>query len=75
VHLEVARAHRRRGLGRALVRHAGAVARDAGCTDAIVSQTAATIPFYERLGLTLERSLPDVGFYLPYVPQPRPRPG
>ena len=68
VHLEVARAHRRRGLGRALVRHAGAVARDADCTDAIVSQTAATIPFYERLGLTLEQSLPDVGYYLPYEP-------
>jgi GNAT superfamily N-acetyltransferase len=70
VHLKVARGHRRRGLGRTLARHAGAVARDAGCTDAIVSQTAATIPFYERLGLTLERSLGDVGYFLPYDPRP-----
>jgi GNAT superfamily N-acetyltransferase len=64
VHLEVARAQRRKGLGRALVRHAASVARDAGCADAIVSPTAATIPFYERLGLTLERSLGDREYFL-----------
>jgi GNAT superfamily N-acetyltransferase len=65
-HLHVARRHRRTGLARALVRHAGAVARDDdGCTDAIVSMTAATIPFYERLGMTLENAAPDVWYYLP----------
>jgi GNAT superfamily N-acetyltransferase len=67
VHLHVARHHRRRGLARALVRHAGAVARDEGCTDAIVSPTAATIPFYERLGFTLETCAPDVWYYLPFA--------
>jgi GNAT superfamily N-acetyltransferase len=65
VHMHVARHHRRTGLARALVRHAGAVARDEGCTDAIVSMTDATIPFYERLGLTLERCAPDAWYYLP----------
>jgi GNAT superfamily N-acetyltransferase len=65
VHMHVAKHHRRTGLATTLVRHAGAVARDEGCSDAIVSMTAATIPFYERLGMTLERCAPDVWFYLP----------
>jgi GNAT superfamily N-acetyltransferase len=70
VHANVARQHRRTGLARALLRHAGAVARDQCCTHAIVSPTAATVPFYERLGFTLENCAPDVWYYLPLADEP-----
>lgn len=65
VHLHVARPHRRRGLGRILVEHALHTAHQAGCTDAIVSPTAATVTFYERFGFQLERSAPGHWWYLP----------
>jgi GNAT superfamily N-acetyltransferase len=65
VTLEVASAHRLRGIGRALARHALREGRAAGCTLAILGPTPATVPFYAALGFTLERSLPDRSFYLP----------
>lgn len=65
VHLRVDRAQRRRGLATMLVRHALAVAGDAGCTHAVLAPTAASVAFYERLGFTLERSRPDRWYYLP----------
>jgi len=61
VHLSVAPAHRRRGIGRELVL---AALRDAGgCDLAILAPTPATIPFYARLGFTLYRSAPRRVFY------------
>jgi GNAT superfamily N-acetyltransferase len=56
--LAVAPEWRRRGLGRALVRH---VAR--GLT--LLAPTPATIPFYEGLGFRLLRFPPDRTFYTP----------
>ena len=64
-HLAVDRAHRRRGLAAQLMKHALAVARSDGCKHAVLAPTAATIPFYERLGFRLERSRPDHWYYLP----------
>ena len=65
VHLGVGREHRRGGLARVLIRHAVAAGRRDGCTHAVLAPAAATVPFYERLGFTLERSRPDRWFYLP----------
>ncbi|HJY26355.1 MAG TPA: GNAT family N-acetyltransferase [Actinomycetes bacterium] len=48
-----------------LMKHALAVARSDGCTHAVLPPTAATIPFYERLGFRLERLRPDHWYYLP----------
>ena len=56
--LAVAPQWRRRGLGRALVRHVSS-----GQT--LLSPTAATIPFYAALGFRLLRYPPDRAFYLP----------
>jgi GNAT superfamily N-acetyltransferase len=57
--LAVAPAWRRRGLGRALVRHA----LPAGSL-ALLSPTPATIPFYDALGFRLVRFPPDRTFYI-----------
>lgn len=65
VHLHVDRTQRRRGFARTLLRHVAAVHNRQGCVDAIISPTLATIPFYERLGFTLERSRTDSCYYLP----------
>ncbi len=65
VRLGVGREHRRGGLARALIRHAVAAGRHDGCTHAVLAPAPATVPFYERLGFTLERSRPDRWFYLP----------
>jgi GNAT superfamily N-acetyltransferase len=64
--LHVAPQHRRRGIARALVRHALTHGRDDGCTHAVLAPTPSSIAFYERLGFALERSLPDREFYLPF---------
>jgi GNAT superfamily N-acetyltransferase len=64
-HLRVDRACRRRGLATQLMKHALAVARNGGCTHAVLAPTRATVPFYERLGFRLERSRPDHWYYLP----------
>lgn len=66
VNLEVARGHRRTGIGRALVRHALAEGARAGCALALLGPTPATVPFYEALGFTLYRCLPDRVFYSPF---------
>lgn len=46
----VHRHHQRQGVGTALVNHATAVARDAGCYKVILDCFDALVPFYERLG-------------------------
>lgn len=65
-HLQVDRAHRRRGIATMLLNHALAMGRSDGCTHAVLAPTAATVSFYERLGFRLERSRPDRWYYLPY---------
>lgn len=65
LHLFVQPDHRRRGVGRKLVRHALAVAADAGCTHVALDPTAATVPFYERIGFTLEPLPDDRAFHVP----------
>ena len=56
---------RRRGIGRALVLHALRAASAAGCTAVTIGPTPATVPFYEALGLSLERYPPDRCYYTP----------
>ncbi|MBV8734262.1 MAG: ankyrin repeat domain-containing protein [Solirubrobacterales bacterium] len=56
---------RRRGIGRALVLHALDAAAAAGSTIATIGPTPATVPFYEALGMTLERYPPDRCYYTP----------
>ena len=56
---------RRRGIGRALVLHALRAAAAAGCTAATIGPTPATVPFYDALGLALERYPPDRCYYTP----------
>jgi GNAT superfamily N-acetyltransferase len=63
--LGVARAERRAGIGRALVVDALREGARGGCSLALLSPTPATVPFYEALGFTLVRELPDRAFYLP----------
>lgn len=60
VDLWVAPAARRRGVGSALA--LGAVAAS-GAGLAVLAPTPATVPFYERLGFTLEASPPDRVYY------------
>ncbi len=69
VHLEVRRAMRRQGHAATLVSHAAAIGSADGCTDALLAPTAATVPFYQRLGFELERSRPDHWYYLPSRPK------
>ena len=56
---------RRRGIGRALLLHALRAAAAAGCAAATIGPTPATVPFYEALGLALERYPPDRCYYTP----------
>lgn len=63
--LEVDTGERRRGIGRALVLHALREGTAAGSTAATIGPTPATVPFYEALGLTLERYPPDRCYYTP----------
>ena len=63
--LGVVPAERRAGIGRALVLDALREAASGGCSVALLSPTPATVPFYEALGFTLMRELPDRVFYLP----------
>jgi len=56
---------RRCGIGRALVLHALRAAAAAGCTAVTIGPTPATVPFYEALGLALERYPPDRCYYTP----------
>jgi len=63
--LAVDAAERRRGIGRALVLHALGEAAAAGCAVATIAPTPATVPFYEALGLMLERYPPDRCYYTP----------
>jgi len=65
VELGVSPAARRRGIAAALVRHALADGRAAGCTVAIVAPTRATLLFYERLGFAQHRFPPNRTFYTP----------
>jgi GNAT superfamily N-acetyltransferase len=65
VELAVASQERRGGVGRALVLHALRAAAAAGCTTATIAPTPATVPFYEAIGLTLERYAPDRCYYTP----------
>lgn len=65
VELRVDAPARRRGLARTLLRHALHAATSDGCTHAVLAPTPATVPFYERLGFGLERSLADRCYYLP----------
>ena len=57
--LGVVPAERRAGIGRALVLDALREAASGGCSVALLSPTPATVPFYEALGFTLMRELPD----------------
>jgi GNAT superfamily N-acetyltransferase len=66
--LAVEASRRRRGIGRALVRHALREAADAGCTTATIAPTPATVPFYEALGLVLERYPDERTYYTPSPP-------
>jgi ElaA protein len=50
----VARAHRRTGLGAALMRAALRLAAEAGATEARLGAQVAVIPFYERLGFAAQ---------------------
>jgi GNAT superfamily N-acetyltransferase len=63
--LVVDASERRRGIGRALVLHAVHEAAAAGCGAATIGPTPATVPFYEALGLVLERYPPDRCYYTP----------
>lgn len=63
--LEVDASQRRRGIGRALVLHALRQAAAAGATTATIAPTPATVPFYEALGLVLERYPRDRAYYTP----------
>ncbi len=63
--LAVDPSERRRGIGRALVLHALRQAAAAGCAVATIAPTPATVPFYEALGLVLERDPPDRCYYTP----------
>ena len=65
LNLAVDASERRRGIGRALVLHALRAAAAAGCTAATIGPTPATVPFYEPLGLALERYPPDRCCYTP----------
>lgn len=65
IELAVDAQERRRGIGRALVLHALRAAAAAGCTAATIGPTPATVPFYEALGLVLERYPPDRCYYTP----------
>jgi GNAT superfamily N-acetyltransferase len=65
VELEVRPAERRRGVGRALLLHALREGLVAGCSVATLAPTPATVPFYEALGLRLERYPRDRCFYTP----------
>ncbi len=67
INMKVARPDRRRGHARTLVQHAVALAQREGADLAVLSPTAATIPLYERLGFTLERSRPGAWWYLPSI--------
>ena len=63
--LGVAPAHRRRGIGRALMLHALRAGHAAGARHALLAPTPATVPFYADLGFSLGRCPPDHAFYLP----------
>jgi GNAT superfamily N-acetyltransferase len=63
--LAVDASERRRGIGRALVLHALREGAAAGCATATIGPTPATVPFYEALGLVLERYPPDRCYYTP----------
>lgn len=63
--LAVDAGERRRGIGRALVRHALRVGAGAGCAAVSLGPTPATVPFYEALGLMLERYPPERAYYTP----------
>jgi GNAT superfamily N-acetyltransferase len=63
--LEVHTDARQRGIGRALVVHALRGASAAGSTTMTIGPTPATVPFYEALGLTLERYPADRCYYTP----------
>ncbi len=63
--LAVDASERRRGIGRALVLHALREGATAGCDAVTIAPTPATVPFYEALGLTLERHPPDRSYYTP----------
>jgi GNAT superfamily N-acetyltransferase len=63
--LGVAAAERRAGIGRALVLDALREGARAGCSVALLGPTPATVPFYEALGFSLVRDLPDRSFYVP----------
>jgi GNAT superfamily N-acetyltransferase len=56
---------RRRGIGRTLVLRALHAAAAAGCSVATIGPTPATVPFYESLGLALERYPLDRCYYTP----------
>lgn len=63
--LAVDASERRGGVGRALVLHALCEAAATGCAAATIGPTPATVPFYEALGLVLERYPPDRCYYTP----------
>ncbi|MGO9955556.1 MAG: GNAT family N-acetyltransferase [Solirubrobacteraceae bacterium] len=63
--LVVDASERRHGIGRALILHALREAAAAGCATATIGPTPATVPFYEALGLVLERYPPDRCYYTP----------
>jgi GNAT superfamily N-acetyltransferase len=61
----VTASQRRRGIGTALVLHALREGAGAGASVATIAPTPATVPFYEALGLDLERYPPERAYYTP----------
>lgn len=57
-HVWVAATHQRQGIGEALVRHALALASEAGDRTVRVTSEPRAVGFYERLGGRLARSIP-----------------
>jgi ankyrin repeat protein/GNAT superfamily N-acetyltransferase len=64
-HLGVLAPERRGGIGRALVHHVLAEARQAGATAAVLGPTPDTIAFYRLIGFVLRGYVRDRSFYLP----------